>query len=1515
MSHRKIAILVAGMHRSGTSAQSRLLNLVGCDLPKTLMEPSPENNETGFWESQPISDLNRNILLSRGSNWNEWRTFDSGWYASPKVVSFREEAQALLHQEFGDSRLFVLKDPRLCLLLPFWIEVLETFGAEPRIVLPIRNPLDVAMSLKRRDGIDASNAYLIWLRHVLEAESGSRNLRRAYLRYDTLLSEPHAAMDRLGRDLDVSWPKRASVRAHAEIERFLSPELRHHQSDDAAFLTDPVLSRWLGQCFELFNRWSRGEVCETDVALLDRIRSAFDEATPLFSRYVAGYEQAVAERDRRIEGLSEAVAERDRRIEGLSEAVAERDGRIEGLSEAVAERDGRIEGLSEAVAERDGRIEGLSEAVAERDGRIEGLSEAVAERDGRIEGLSEAVAERDGRIEGLSEAVAERDGRIEGLSEAVAERDGRIEGLSEAVAERDGRIEALRDVVVALNGRTELLTRNIDSHRLTIEALLGSSSWRITAPLRLVREIARLVLARGRADSSRIARTVYLRMPLPYSLKIRIKGILFRSIPFLFRHTAAYRDWSAISSVRDRLATPRASRPTLDAGGSGAERRRSGCSTETGAARNRSVAARVADLNSRFTKTSDVCIVFHVYYEDVAERIVSEFLEPVLGDIDVFVTTHDTISMKMLDYLEERLPGLYVMLCENRGRDIRPFLQVLPLVLENGYEIACKIHTKKSAHRSDSSEWGIRLLESLLNFPGDIQEIVRTFSRNERLGLVVPPYSPLWLGNPCFHQDDRFWLNNLLIRMGEAGQIDRYEFVFPAGSMFWFRVRALSELANREFIGLNQFESETGQLGGALQHSIERIIILLAEKSGFDWMIGPHRPNIPDGGVAAASRGASPAHLERLRPFAMQGQLTKGWYAGRELRPEETMVGGAARPPRVIRRLAKQAYENGTRQIQTRYLPGGETENDEDDLAQLALRYGPIDEIRTFLASREPPGSAVEMADCGGFTIMTPFHRHLDLFRKTAESVSRLSREENTAGSALEWVIVNDDPIVSNDELARRIPERLRRATRQIRPDGNGGIVDALNTGIRHSRHRWTLFLDCDDEIEQNAITVLKHYIERFPRCRYISSSMVDIDEQGNTLRFRGNEFSIDRLADIGMMAGHLKAIRCDLFEDVGYLDPYFESCQDYEFALRTAMQEPIMKIPDPLYRYRWHARTQSVSRAGRQKIGHQRIQRKYLRRFLSLQEGRERDAAAKVRPCSPQPRQLRGAAIVRTQNRRPELLAEAVESVRIQSRLTPVVIVHGSEDDLRAVEDQLSGRGSTDVLLASEDLKPGRRLGYPANVALDYVSGRSDRFDYLCFLDDDDIFYPCFASRMSDALAWSGADIVYGMSNKRFPWQAIEAGHMPLPSSCLVAENFITCNSYVLSTEFVRHCDVRFDEHLHYFDDWDFLLTLWGAGARFQFIAETVSEYRIYGDGQLSAVDKRYPKLNKKNFSQVKDKARKIAYATEDGLTRFQRDLLDFDWAESRRPRWTDSIVRTAHEIWAEARQRREERPGGRGR
>ena len=129
----RIGVLVLGMHRSGTSALTRVLNLLGCDLPKTLMGAN-KTNEAGHWESLPICRLNDEILSSAGSNWHDWLAFNPGWYSSPRAAEYKEKALALLEEEFGQSRLFVLKDPRICRFAPFWLDVLETAGVKPVVI-------------------------------------------------------------------------------------------------------------------------------------------------------------------------------------------------------------------------------------------------------------------------------------------------------------------------------------------------------------------------------------------------------------------------------------------------------------------------------------------------------------------------------------------------------------------------------------------------------------------------------------------------------------------------------------------------------------------------------------------------------------------------------------------------------------------------------------------------------------------------------------------------------------------------------------------------------------------------------------------------------------------------------------------------------------------------------------------------------------------------------------------------------------------------------------------------------------------------------------------------------------------------------------------------------------------------------------------------------------------------------------------------------------------------------------
>ena len=66
----KTAFVIAGMHRSGTSALTRVVSMLGAKLPRTLMPPMPDNPK-GYWESPAIAQLNDALLGELGSSWDD----------------------------------------------------------------------------------------------------------------------------------------------------------------------------------------------------------------------------------------------------------------------------------------------------------------------------------------------------------------------------------------------------------------------------------------------------------------------------------------------------------------------------------------------------------------------------------------------------------------------------------------------------------------------------------------------------------------------------------------------------------------------------------------------------------------------------------------------------------------------------------------------------------------------------------------------------------------------------------------------------------------------------------------------------------------------------------------------------------------------------------------------------------------------------------------------------------------------------------------------------------------------------------------------------------------------------------------------------------------------------------------------------------------------------------------------------------------------------------------------------
>src|SRR5260221_13056985 len=107
---KKSALLVLGMHRSGSSALTRVLSLLGASLPETLMPPDP-NNEAGYWESAPINQCLEIVLRAAHTSWQDWTMFDPAWHRSERAALSMEKLRDAVRSEFLDARLPVIKDP------------------------------------------------------------------------------------------------------------------------------------------------------------------------------------------------------------------------------------------------------------------------------------------------------------------------------------------------------------------------------------------------------------------------------------------------------------------------------------------------------------------------------------------------------------------------------------------------------------------------------------------------------------------------------------------------------------------------------------------------------------------------------------------------------------------------------------------------------------------------------------------------------------------------------------------------------------------------------------------------------------------------------------------------------------------------------------------------------------------------------------------------------------------------------------------------------------------------------------------------------------------------------------------------------------------------------------------------------------------------------------------------------------------------------------------------------------
>lgn len=278
------ALIILGMHRSGTSALSGTLARLGAAAPRTLIPANP-NNPKGFWESTELMKFHDRLLAAAGSQWNDWDGFDADRVDPSILERADQELPALLHREFGDAGLMLIKDPRMCRMFPVWKRTLKALDVCPKVIVPFRSPEEVARSLMARNSFSRPRAQLIWLRHVLDAELFSRDMPRVFLGYAELLRDWRASVARIADALGINWPRHGG-KVDTEIDAYLSPSLRHHKADTHVIEAVTELDSWVMDTHAALMQLVDAPADAGIQSSLDSIRNAFERSSVIYAEVI-----------------------------------------------------------------------------------------------------------------------------------------------------------------------------------------------------------------------------------------------------------------------------------------------------------------------------------------------------------------------------------------------------------------------------------------------------------------------------------------------------------------------------------------------------------------------------------------------------------------------------------------------------------------------------------------------------------------------------------------------------------------------------------------------------------------------------------------------------------------------------------------------------------------------------------------------------------------------------------------------------------------------------------------------------------------------------------------------------------------------------------------------------------------------------------------------------------------------------------------------------------------------------
>jgi len=246
----KTAIVICGPHQSGSAVLSGIFSKLNYSLGKNVLGIGGEDQNL-VYENAKVQEFFNHFIQGTEYQWLSPFVSGSKLLSETGLIRKVKEFEKLISSEFEGQQDIVLKDPRFSVCLPLCLEGLHNLGYQIKVVVMLRHPHEVAMSMQNKHKLSLSRSNLIYTNYLSQSEYYTRNFDRAFVNFNSLIDKPVEVFKNLLSSLSLN--DRSAENIKEGISIISKDKIKHRSAGDE----NP--SYTTSKLYELFSEFKNSE--------------------------------------------------------------------------------------------------------------------------------------------------------------------------------------------------------------------------------------------------------------------------------------------------------------------------------------------------------------------------------------------------------------------------------------------------------------------------------------------------------------------------------------------------------------------------------------------------------------------------------------------------------------------------------------------------------------------------------------------------------------------------------------------------------------------------------------------------------------------------------------------------------------------------------------------------------------------------------------------------------------------------------------------------------------------------------------------------------------------------------------------------------------------------------------------------------------------------------------------------------------------------------------------------------